>query len=73
MEAIVARHPGERVAVVCSAETINAYVSMALGVQRDVLFLPGHASISTLHLSGELYAVQHLNDNAHLAPALQSY
>jgi len=73
IEGIVARHPGEKVVIVCHSGVINAYLSMLLGIQRDIFFLPGHASVSTLRSSGDLYAVVQLNDVAHLPSALQSY
>jgi broad specificity phosphatase PhoE len=72
IEGIIARHPGQRVAIVCHGGVINAYLSMLLGIQRDVFFMPAHASISTLRSSGDLYAVVQLNDTAHLSSALRS-
>ncbi len=72
IEGIISRHPGERVAIVCHSGVINAYLSMLLGIQRDVFFMPAHASVSTLRSSGDLYAVVQLNDTAHLSSALQS-
>lgn len=72
IEGVIARHPGERVVVVCHGGVINVYLSMLLGIQRDMFFMPAHASVSTLRSSGDLYAVVQLNDVAHLAPALQS-
>jgi len=72
IEGIIARHPGERVVIVCHSGVINAYLSMLLGIQRDVFFMPAHASVSTLRSSGDLYAVVQLNDTAHLPSALQS-
>jgi 2,3-bisphosphoglycerate-dependent phosphoglycerate mutase len=72
IESIISRHPGERVIIVCHSGVINAYLSMLLGIQRDVFFLPAHASLSTIRASGDLYAVVQLNDTAHLSSALQS-
>jgi broad specificity phosphatase PhoE len=72
IESIISRYPGERVIIVCHGGVINAYLSMLLGIQRDVFFMPAHASVSTLRSSGDLYAVVQLNDVAHLSSALQS-
>ncbi len=72
IEGIISRHPGERVAIVCHSGVINAYLSMLLGIQRDVFFMPAHASVSTIRSSGDRYAVVQLNDTAHLSSALQS-
>lgn len=73
IEGIVSRHPGEHVLIVTHSSVINAYLSMLLGVPRDVFVLPAHASLSTVRASGDLYAVAHLNDVGHLTQSLQSY
>jgi probable phosphoglycerate mutase len=66
LESLVARHPAQRIVAVTHAAVINAYLSMVLDVPRDFFFLPGHASISGVRAAGGLYAVQALNDTAHL-------
>ncbi len=68
IEAIVAAHPGKRLVIVADETVINAYVTMVLTIERDMFFLPEHASISFLRVLNELYAVQNLNDIAHLLP-----
>lgn len=73
VEGIVARHDVERVAIVTHSSVINAYLSMTLGIARDVFFLPAHASISVARSAGDLYAVTCLNDVAHIAEPLRSY
>ena len=65
---ILARHPGERVVLVTHAGVINAYLSMVLDIQRDMFFLPEHASISVLRVLRDLHAVQSINDFSHLLP-----
>jgi probable phosphoglycerate mutase len=70
LEAIVAAHPDGRVIVVAHGGVINAYLSMVLDIPRDMFFLPGHASISTVLVHGGLYAVQRLNDAGHLPAAM---
>jgi 2,3-bisphosphoglycerate-dependent phosphoglycerate mutase len=68
VEAIISRHPGERVVLVTHAGVINAYLSMVLDIPRDMFFLPEHASISVLRVLRDLYAVHKLNDYSHLLP-----
>jgi broad specificity phosphatase PhoE len=67
LEAIVARHRGENVAVICSGSTINAYLGMVLAIPRDVFFLAGPGTISTLRIDDGRYSVLSLNNSLHLA------
>jgi len=73
VEAIIAQHPGQRVAIVAHGGVINAYLSMVLDIPRDMFFLPAHSSLSTLRVREDLYALTHLNDVSHLSPALRTY
>jgi len=66
VEAIVSRHAGERVVLVTHEAVMNAYLSMVLGVDRDMFYMPQHASISTVRLLRDTYGVQNLNDCSHL-------
>ena len=66
LEEIIASHAGRRAVVVTHSSLINAYLSMLLGIPRDLFFMPDHASISTVRSSGDLYAVRSLNDTVHL-------
>ncbi len=66
VESIVSRHTGQRIAVVTHEAVVNAYLSMVLGVDRDMFFLPHHASMSTVRILRDLYGVQNLNDCSHL-------
>lgn len=68
IEAIVASHTGQRVVVVTHAGAINAYLSMILGIERDMFFLPEHTSITAVRILNDLHAVQNLNDFSHLLP-----
>jgi len=68
VDAVISRHPGERVVLITHAGVINACVSMVLGIPRDMFFLPEHASISVLRVLRDLYAVHNLNDYSHLLP-----
>lgn len=66
VEAIVSRHPGQRVVLVTHEAVMNAYLSMVLGIERDMFFLPQHTSMSTVRVLRDLYGVQNLNDCSHL-------
>jgi len=68
VDGIIGQHPGGRVVLVTHAGVINAYLSMALDIPRDMFFLPEHASISVLRVLRDLYAVHNLNDYSHLLP-----
>jgi broad specificity phosphatase PhoE len=69
MRGIARRHAGQRVAIVCHGGVINAYLGLLLGMQRDMFFLPEHASLSVVRVRDDLSTVRSLNDHAHLAPA----
>jgi broad specificity phosphatase PhoE len=73
IEAIVARHPGQRVVVVAHGGVINAYLSMVLGIQRDMFFLPTHTSVSSVRVLHDMYAVRSLNDATHLPRSLATF
>jgi broad specificity phosphatase PhoE len=66
VHAIVDRHRGQRVAIVCHGGVVNAYLSLRLGIDRDMFFMPEHTSISTIRVLGGLSALHTLNDHAHL-------
>jgi broad specificity phosphatase PhoE len=66
VEAIVSRHPGQRIVLVTHEAVMNAYVSMVLGIERDMFYLPQHTSMSTVRVLRDLYGVQNLNDCSHL-------
>ena len=68
VEAIVSRHPGERIVLVTHKAIVNAYLSMVLGIGRDMFFLPQHTSLSVVRVLRDLYGVQNLNDYSHLLP-----
>jgi broad specificity phosphatase PhoE len=57
---------GKRVAVVAHGMVIMTYVSHALGLERDVVFYPFNASITSIRAEGEQRVVWRLNDVAHL-------
>lgn len=66
---IVARHPGERVALVSHAGTINAYFAAVLGLNRDYFFPTANTSVSVVRVKGPRTLIMTLNDVAHLRAA----
>jgi broad specificity phosphatase PhoE len=69
VEGIIARHPGERVAVVCHGGVINAYVGHVIGSRFDMFFRPGHTAISIVAAGHDRRALHLLNDLRHLETA----
>jgi len=67
IEAIVAAHPGERVAVVCHGGVINAYAGHVLGLTDPLFFLPAYTSVSRiLAASTGTRSIESLNESAHI-------
>jgi probable phosphoglycerate mutase len=66
---IVARHPGEAVALVSHAGAINAYFAAILGLQRDYFFPTANTAISVVRVKGANSLIMALNDIAHLRAA----
>jgi len=66
LDAIVAECPGQRVVVVVHAAVIQTYVSHVLGVERDFVFYPFNAGITSIRAKGERRVIWRLNDVAHL-------
>jgi probable phosphoglycerate mutase len=67
IDEIVARHPGQNVAVTCHSGVINCYLGQVLGVEQDMFFRPAHASVSRV-LAGDGRRVVHsLNETHHLS------
>lgn len=66
LHAIAARHPGERVAVVSHAGSINAYLGDCASTQHDFLFPLANASISIVRVGRSRRLVMCANDTAHL-------
>jgi broad specificity phosphatase PhoE len=63
---IVDEHPGERLAVVAHAAFIQTFVSVVLGLQRDFVFYPFNASITSIRAKDGRFVLWRLNDIAHL-------
>lgn len=71
IDAIAARHPGERVAVVCHGGVLNAYVGALLGIDRPLWFEPAYTSVSRVLVSRTgVRSLASLNETAHLRTPL---
>lgn len=69
IEAVLARHRGESVAVVCHGGVINAYLAHLLEIRADMWFRPAHASVHRLWFAGERRVIHRLNEVEHLTGA----
>jgi probable phosphoglycerate mutase len=67
LDAIAARHPGERVAVVSHAGAINAALGAIVSSQHDFLFPLANASVSVVRIGGGRRLLMSANDTSHLA------
>lgn len=67
MDRIVARHPGDHVAVVCHGGVVNVIAAAVLGLPTSQFFVPNYTSISRIAAarSGERSIIW-LNETAHL-------
>ncbi len=66
MDGVVDECGGRRVAVVAHAALIQTYVSHVLGLERDFVFYPFNAGITSIRAEGERRVIWRLNDVAHL-------
>ena len=66
MNEIVAANGGKRLIVVVHAGFIQTYVSLVLGLERDYVFYPFNASITSVRANGDRRVLWRLNDVAHL-------
>ena len=67
VERIIARHPRQRVAVVCHGGVINAYAGHILGIDDPIFFLPDYTSLSrVLAASTGERSIGSLNETPHL-------
>jgi broad specificity phosphatase PhoE len=69
IESVLAMHPTSRVAIVCHGGVINAYVSHVVKSPLDMMFRPGHTSISSVLAGDERRVLSSLNDMTHLRTA----
>ncbi len=66
IDRIIEECGGQRVAVVAHAAVIQTYVSHVLGLERDFVFYPFNAGITSIRAQGERRVIWRLNDIAHL-------
>lgn len=66
---IQAKHPAERVAVVCHGGVIGAAISIATGCSPMSFMHVDNASVTQLLMTDDLWIVRRVNDTAHLGPA----
>ena len=66
VETAIARHSGERIAIVCHGGVINAYVGHIIASPYDMFFRPAHASISIVVAGEGRRVLRLLNDTGHL-------
>jgi broad specificity phosphatase PhoE len=67
LDAIAARHPGERVAVVSHAGAINAALGAISASDHDFLFPLANASVSVLRIGGGRRLLMSANETSHLS------
>lgn len=63
---IVETHAGQRLVLVSHAGFIQTFVSVVLGLERDFVFYPFNASITSVRAKDGRYVIWRLNDIAHL-------
>ncbi|MBI2912969.1 MAG: histidine phosphatase family protein [Chloroflexi bacterium] len=66
MDRIIRENEGKRVALVTHAGFIQTYVSLVLGLERDFIFYPFNASITSVRAKGDRRVLWRLNDVGHL-------
>ncbi len=67
LQAVIAAHAGQTVAVTCHGGVINVWASHVLGLDARMFFLPDYTSINRFLCSGSGHlTVQSLNETAHL-------
>jgi len=63
---IVNDHPGQRLVLVSHAAFIQTFISVSLGLDRDFIFYPFNASITSVRAKDGRFVIWRLNDVAHL-------
>ena len=66
IDRIVGECPGQRVVVVAHGLVIQTYVSRVLGLERDFVFYPFNAGITSIRAKDDRRVIWRLNDVAHL-------
>ncbi len=65
VDAIAARHAGQRVVIASHAGAINAYIATFLGIPRDFFFPIANTSVNVVRVHGNSHLLVRLNDTAH--------
>jgi probable phosphoglycerate mutase len=68
IDAILARHVGQRVVVACHGGVINGYLAHAFASSLDTPCTLHHTSITTVRAMDDLRRVVQVNDHAHVRP-----
>jgi broad specificity phosphatase PhoE len=66
LDAIAARHAGERVVAVSHAGAINAYLGTVAGTPHDFVFPLANASVSVVRVGAGRRLLMSANETAHL-------
>jgi broad specificity phosphatase PhoE len=66
VEAAIAAHKAERIAIVCHGGVINAYLGHVIGSRFDMFFRPGHTAVNIVDAGGGRRVLRLLNDLRHL-------
>jgi 2,3-bisphosphoglycerate-dependent phosphoglycerate mutase len=66
VEEIVARHPSQRVVVVCHGGVINAYLSHVVGITSTLFFEPAYTSVSRVLAGAGRRQMESANETPHL-------
>lgn len=66
IDAIAARHRGQRVVVACHSGVVNGYLAHALGLREDMFFRPAHASMNRVLADGDRRVVHSVNETHYL-------
>ena len=69
IEAAIAAHPTERIALVCHGGVINAYIGHIIRSPYDMFFRPAHTSVNVVLAGAGRRVVNTLNDMHHLRTA----
>lgn len=66
VEGLLLAHAGEHVVIACHGGVINAYLAHVLGIDEDMFFMPGHASLSRVRAGAGRRALHSVNETHHL-------
>lgn len=66
LDAIAAKHIGERVVAFAHGGVINAYVAEVLGLEKDFFFPAANTSITVVRVAGNRRVLYVLNDLSHV-------